>query len=98
MTSIYGREQGPWRFARGRAGTARWHGLVRPVPLAESDDCRVPAACGHGALYAWAEFDDRLPPVNEFNPRCATCARLGVFRPAKTVTAAGEWLTDWLPE
>lgn len=74
---LYGREQGPWRFARGRAGSAKWHGLVRPVPLDQSVGCRVPAACGHGAVYAWADFDDRVP---RFGDRCATCQRMGLFR------------------
>ncbi len=75
--SIYGREQRAWRFARGRAHTAKWHALARPVAMAESDNCRVPAACGHGAIYDWVDFDDLVP---RFGDRCATCARMGLFR------------------
>lgn len=92
--SIYGREQGPWLYARGRAGTARWHGLVRPVEHAESDDCRVPAKCGHGAVFPWVEFSDRPPPSNRFNLRCVTCVDLGAFSPP----VEPSWLTRPLPD
>jgi hypothetical protein len=95
FVSIFGREPGPWRFARGRAGTARWHGLARLVLPEESDDCRVPAKCGHGAVYAWVEFSDVPPPLNPMNLRCATCSRLGAFAPPRL--PGNEWLSVPLP-